>query len=424
MDKHVNFQTAQPSILPESYTSLLEDIKIRIRQAQIRAALSVNQELIRLHWWLGSEIVRRQEHEKWGSQVIERLCKDLRSSFPNLKGFSRSNVFRMKAFYQTYEKVAQAARQLDLPPDYCLNIPWWHNVILIEKVKNLTEREWYARKTIEHGWSRTVLEMWIESELYQKHGKALNNFQRALPSPQSDLAEQTLKDPYCFDFLTLIDNAQEKEIEEGLITHLQKFLLELGNGFAYIGRQVPIRVANEDYRLDLLFYHIRLRCYFLIELKAVKFKPEFAGQMNFYLAAVDDIMRNPGDNPTIGLILCKGKDRLVVEYALRNNFSPIGVSNFETKLVEALPDSLKGTLPSVEEIEAEATFYNQQAKKCNLMEYKGYTGRIQYDDQAKLFHGEVVSGKDIITFQGKSVEELEHEFRASVDDYLACLASV
>lgn len=340
-------------VLPEGYPGLLENIKTRIQESQVKAAMAVNQELIKLHWWIGSEIVRRQEVEGWGGQVIERLCKDVQSCFPGLKGFSRSNVFRMKSFYLTYAKVAQAARQLEIPPDFCLNIPWWHNVILVEKVKNLDEREWYARRAVENGCSRSILKMWIETDLYHRQGKAPNNFQRSLPAPHSDLAEQIVKDPYCFDFLTLIDEAREKEIEDGLITHLQKFLLELGNGFAFVGRQVPLRVGTEDYYLDLLFYHIKLRCYFLIELKAVKFKPDFAGQINFYLAAIDDKMRQPGDNPTIGLILCKGKDNLIVEYALRNNSSPISVANFETQLAKALPDNLKASLPTVEEIEAE-----------------------------------------------------------------------
>lgn len=339
--------------LPESYPVLLENIKTRIRESQIKAAMSVNQELIKLHWWIGSEIVKRQEAEGWGSQVIERLCKDVQTSLPGLKGFSRSNVFYMKTFYASYAKVQQAVGQLEIPPDYCLSIPWGHNVILINKVKNLDEREWYARKAVENGCSRSVLEMWIETALYHRQGKAPNNFKKSLPSPHSDLAEQVIKDPYCFDFLTLVDEAHEKEIENGLMDHLQKFLLELGNGFAFVGRQVPLRVGTEDYYLDLLFYHIKLRCYFLIELKAVKFKPDFAGQINFYLAAIDDKMRQPGDNPTIGLILCKGKDNLIVEYALRNNSSPITVANFETQLAKALPDNLKGTLPTVEEIEAE-----------------------------------------------------------------------
>jgi len=346
-------ETSVTLSLPESYPALLENIKTRIRESQVKAAMAVNHELIKLHWWIGSEIVRRQEVEGWKAQIIDRLCKDIQSDFPGLKGFSRSNVFNMRLFYTSYTRIQQAVGFLEVPPDYCLNIPWGHNVILLNKVKDLIEREWYARRAIEHGCSRSVLEMWIETGLFHRQGKAPNNFHKALPSPHSDLAHQTIKDPYCFDFLTLIDDAREKEIEDGLMDHLQKFLLELGSGFAFVGRQVPLRVGTEDYYLDLLFYHIKLRCYFLIELKAVKFKPDFAGQVNFYLAAIDDKMRQPGDNPTIGLILCKGEDNLIVEYALRNNTSPISVANFETQLAKSLPDNLKGTLPTVEEIEAE-----------------------------------------------------------------------
>lgn len=354
--------SAKSLTLPKSYPLLLQDIKKRIRESQIKAALAVNQELLRLYWWIGREIVTRQTSEKWGSHVLDRLGKDLQADFPGLSGFSRSNLFRMRAFYIAYAKVAQPARQLDDPPSFCLNIPWWHNVILLERIKNLNEREWYARKVVEHGWSRNVLELWIESNLYDRQGKAPNNFQRTLPQPQSDLANQIVKDPYSFDFLTITNEAVEKEIEKGLMDHLQKFLLELGSGFAFVGRQVPIRVGDEDFYLDLLFYHIKLRCYFLIELKAGRFRPGDAGQVNFYLAAIDDKFRNPGDNPTIGLILCKSKNRVVVEYALRNNTSPIGVANFEAVIVESLPDNLKASLPTIEEIEAEAALYTQTVK--------------------------------------------------------------
>ena len=352
-------------ILPDSYFLLLQDIKTRIRESQIKAALAVNQELIRLHWWIGREISMRQAAEKWGSQVIDKLCKDLQSDFPGLRGFSRSNVFYMRTFYASYEIVQQAIGQLESPPKYCLSIPWGHNVSLLDKLKNLQEREWYARKVVENGWSRNVLELWIDSDLYHRQGKASNNFQKALPSVQSDLAEQLLKDPYSFDFMTIADEAREKEIEDGLMTHLQKFLLELGNGFAFVGRQVPIRVGDEDFYLDLLFYHIKLCCYFLIELKAGKFKPADAGQIDFYLAALDDKFRESGDNPAIGLILCKSKDRVVVEYALRNKNCPIGVANFEKELGESLPDHFKTSLPTIEEIEAEATLFTQ---KGNLLD--------------------------------------------------------
>jgi len=410
-------------ILPETYHVFLEDAKTRIRQSQIKAALSVNQELIKLHWWIGREIVKKQEIEGWKSQIIDRLCKDIQSEFPGLKGFSRSNVFYMRTFYISYARVQQAVGLLDIPPDFCLGIPWGHNVILIDKIKNLSEREWYARAAIEHGWSRSMLELWIESKLYQRKGKAPNNFQRALPSPQSDLAEQTLRDPYNFDFMTIIKAAQEKEIENGLMLHIQKFLLELGAGFAFVGRQVPLRIGDDDFYLDLLFYHVKLRCYFVIELKAVPFKPEFTGQMNFYLAVVDDKMRNPGDNPTIGLILCKSKNTVTVKYALEGVLSPIGVASYETALAESLPTDLKASLPTIEEIEAEASFYAKKTslagKKFNQMHYKDFIGQIAYDDEAKIFHGEVIGLTDVIKFQGKSIEELETAFKTSVEDYLS-----
>jgi len=384
--------------------------------------MAVNQELIKLHWWLGREIVLRQETEKWGSQAIERFCKDLQSHCPGLKGFSRANVFYMRSFYLTYEIVQRPIGQLETPPSFCLNIPWGHNISLIQKVKTLQEREWHARAAIEHGWSRPVLELWIESGLYQRKGKALNNFQKALPAPQSDLAEQTLRDPYNFDFISILKEAREKEIEDGLMIHIQKFLLELGHGFSFVGRQVPLRVGEDDFYLDLLFYHIKLRCYFVIELKAVPFRPEFTGQMNFYLAVMDDKMRNPGDNPTIGLILCKSKNTVTVKYALEGVLSPIGVASYETALAESLPTDLKASLPTIEEIEAEAALYEKKSnllgKKLNQMQYQDYIGEIAYDDEAKIFHGEVIGLKDIITFQGKSIEELEESFKASIEDYL------
>jgi predicted nuclease of restriction endonuclease-like (RecB) superfamily len=362
----MNPKAASPVSLPESYVLVLNDIKSRIRESQLKAALAVNQELIKLYWGIGREISVRQSSEKWGSQVLERLCKDLQSDFPGISGFSRSNLFRMRAFYLAYEIVAQPARQLDTPPEFCLKLPWWHNVILVEQVKNLVEREWYARQAVANGWSRNVLEMWIDSNLYHRQGKAPNNFQKALPSAQSDLAEQIVKDPYSFGFMPVAQEAQEREIETGLMNHLQQFLLELGNGFAFVGRQVPIRIGDEDFYLDLLFYHIKLRCYFLIELKAGKFKPADAGQIDFYLAALDDKFRQPGDNPAIGLILCRSKDRVIVEYALRNKNCPIGVAAFKTELVESLPENFKDSLPSVEEIEAEAAFYAQKTEQIKL----------------------------------------------------------
>ena len=408
--------------LPENYPVFLKDIKNRIQQSQIKAAISVNQELIKLHWWIGSEIVKKQEAEGWKAQVIDRLCKDIQSEFPGLKGFSRSNVFYMRTFYISYVRVQQAVGLLEIPPQYCLNIPWGHNVILLNKVKDLIEREWYAKATIEHGWSRSMLELWIESNLYQRQSKAPNNFQKTLPSPQSDLAEQVLKDPYNLDFIAVLNNAREKEIENSLMIHMQKFLLELGHGFAFVGRQVPLRVGGENYLIDLLFYHIKLKSYFILELKAVSFRPEFVGQLNFYLSVVDDKMRGPGDNPSIGLILCRNKNEVTVKYALDRVISPIGVAGYETALAESIPEDLSPSLPTIEEIETETILYTERMKlqdrKSNQMKYKDYIGVIEYEDEKKIFLGKVIDINEALTFQGRSIEELEAAFKDSVEEHL------
>ncbi|MBA1343378.1 MAG: hypothetical protein C5S52_07260 [ANME-2 cluster archaeon] len=277
----------------------------------------------------------------------------------------------MRAFYLAYTKgtenlaqaaresptreLAQLAREMDGVnlPQPLTDIPWFHNVIIIEKVKDPVQRIWYAHKTIEHGWSRAVLTVQIESGLYERHGKAVTNFDRTLPPPQSDLARQAVKDPYVFDFLTLADDARERELEGDLLNHIQEFLLELGVGFAFVGRQVHIGIGDQDFYIDLLFYHLRLRCFVVIELKMKEFKPEYAGKMNFYLSAVDDRMRHIDDQPSIGMILCKTHNRIVVEYALRDVIKPVGVAEWTTRLTTALPGDLKGSLPTIPEIEAE-----------------------------------------------------------------------
>jgi predicted nuclease of restriction endonuclease-like (RecB) superfamily len=356
--------------LPPDYADLLELLKGRVRQAQTQAMLSVNRELIRLYWEIGREIVQRQDQAGWGRSVVERLADDIQRSFPGMGGFSRTNVFRMRAFYLGYrseivpqpvgqtsrrKKVPQAVGQTTeaAPPEPMANLPWGHNVLLIERVKDHAERLWYAAKALEHGWSRAVLTMQIDAGLFGRQGKAVTNFSTRLPPPQSDLAQQSLKDPYLFDFMTLHEEAVERDLETGLIGHIQKFLLELGAGFAFVGRQVPIAVGDDDFYLDLLFYHLKLRCFVVIDLKMKKFTPEDAGKMNFYLSAVDSQMKHESDSPTIGLILCKTRDRVTAEYALRDIAKPIGVAEWQTKLVQSLPDPLKGSLPSIEEIEAE-----------------------------------------------------------------------
>jgi len=359
------------SALPVGYANLLADLKARVRAAQLRAVVSVNRELILLYWDIGRIIVEAQTTKGYGKQVVERLADDLHEAFPKMDGFSPRNVWRMRAFYLAWTEGSQKHRQpvgnLDskiLPqlvaeldghnlPQPVADIPWGHNVLLLEKIPNPILRLWYAHKVIEHGWSRAVLTHHIETQLHKREGKAVTNFQRTLPPPQSDLAEQTLKDPYNFDFLTLHSDAHERDLEQGLLDHIQKFLLELGVGFAFVGRQYHMEISGQDYYLDLLFYHLRLRCYVVIDLKMKAFEPEFAGKMNFYLSAVDDQLRHADDRPSIGLLLCKERDHVTVEYALRDLKKPIGVAQWQTKLVESLPRNLKGSLPTVAEIEAE-----------------------------------------------------------------------
>jgi predicted nuclease of restriction endonuclease-like (RecB) superfamily len=357
--------------LPTGYAHLLTDLKDRVRAAQLRAAVSVNRELILLYWDIGKTIVGAQKTKGYGKQVVERLAQDLRRAFPKMDGFSTRNVWRMRAFYLAWTEESQKRRrpvgnlgsnilpqlvaELDGQnlPQAVAEIPRGHNVWLLEKVPNPVLRLWYARKAFQHGWSRAVLTHHIETHLHKREGKAVTNFQRTLPPPQSDLAEQTLKDPYNFDFLMLRGDAHERDLEQRLLDHIQKFLLELGVGFAFVGRQYHLEISGQDYYLDLLFYHLRLRSYVVIDLKMKAFEPEFAGKMNFYLSAVDDQLRHAEDRPSIGLLLCKERDHLTVEYALRGLKKPIGVAQWQTKLVESLPRNLQGSLPTVAEIEAE-----------------------------------------------------------------------
>jgi len=332
--------------LPSGYGELLEELKARIRAAQIRAAVGVNRELVFLYWQIGREILNRQQQEGWGARVIDRLSADLRREFPEMSGFSARNLKYMRAFAEAYPEEA-IVQQL------VAQLPWGHNVRILDAVKTPPAREFYLRQAIQHGWSRSVLVHHIESRLFERQGQALTNFDRTLPAPQSDLAREMLKDPYNFDFLSLGPEALERDLEQGLIDHIQRFLLELGVGFAFVGRQYPLDVSGESFYLDLLFYHLKLRCFVVIDLKIGSFRPEDAGKMNFYLSAVDDLLRHTEDRPSIGLVLCKTKKRLIVEYALRDLSKPIGVSSYELKLVEALPIELQGRLPTIEELEKE-----------------------------------------------------------------------
>lgn len=339
----------------DKYISLLKEIKTQIKTARIKAALSVNQELVLLYWNIGRQIAERQEQEGWGSGFIEKLAKDLQNAFPGIKGFSRTNIFLMRQFFLTCQKIQQAVGQLGNPaiPPELLNIPWGHNIVLLSKIDSPEATIWYAQKTIHQGWSRGALKDAIKGTFYERSGKSISNFPQRLPAPQSELVQETIKNPYNFDFLALSQGYREEELELGLINHIEKFLIELGEGFALVGRQYPIEVSNKSYHLDLLFYHLKLRCFCVIELKATEFKPAHAGQLNFYLSAVDSILKQPQDNPTIGMLLCKTKDKLIVEYALRDIEKPIGVAEYETKILESLPEDFKGKLPSVEEIEEE-----------------------------------------------------------------------
>lgn len=361
------------------YGALLGNIKQRVQLGQTRAVASANRQMLEMYWDVGQLIHERQTVEGWGAGVIARLSSDLHSELPEVKGFSERNLKRMIRFHLEYPALApivpQAVAQLadegpaanvpqavarladgsdpvevDLLPA-ALTLPWGHNFVLIERVKHRPTRLWYMQQSLAHGWSRNVLTLMIKSDAHARQGAAITNFEAQLPAPQSDLAQQALKDPYVFDFLTLERPFRERELETGLVAHLERFLLELGTGFAFVGRQHHIALGDDDFYLDLLFYHYKLRCFVVIELKAGAFKADYAGKMNLYLNLVDDTMRHPDDRPTIGLILCQDKKKLLAEYALRGVDTPIGVSEYE--LTRALPESLESSLPSIEDIEAE-----------------------------------------------------------------------
>ncbi len=329
---------------PDGYADWLADLKGRIGAAQQRATLSVNRELVLLYWQIGRDILARQAAQGWGARVIDRLARDLRTAFPEMKGFSPRNLKYMRAFAEAWPEQAMVQEVL-------AQLPWYHQLALLDKLPGPETRRWYAAQAIEHGWSRNVLVMHIESRLLERSGNAVTNFDQRLPTPHSDLARESLKDPYRFDFLGLTEQAQERDIEQALVRHVTEFLLELGAGFAYVGRQVLLEVGDEDFFLDLLFYHLKLRCYVVIELKAGKFKPEHLGQLGFYLTAVDRQVKDEHDNPSIGLLLCKSKNKVVAEYALGDKSQPMGIAEY--KLVESLPAELQTSLPSIEQIERE-----------------------------------------------------------------------
>jgi predicted nuclease of restriction endonuclease-like (RecB) superfamily len=367
----------QIDISNQEYIKWFSDIKSKIQQRQIKAAIKVNTELLDLYWDLGQTIVEKQSHAKWGDGIISRLSKDLMREFPEMKGFSKRNLETIRKWYLFYNQEDIIAQQLvaqlkNNEPDKDVKlskgqllksikhaitqIPWGHNIVIITKCKLFLEAIFYVQKTMQHSWSRSVLVHQIESKLYLREGQTVNNFKQTLPKPQSDLATQTLKDPYIFDFLSLTNDHTEKDLEDALIEHITKFLLELGAGFAFVGRQFLIQVGKKDFYLDLLFYHIKLHCYVVVELKVKEFQPEYAGKLNFYLTAVDRQLRTELDQPTIGILICKTKDKVVAEYALSDINKPIGVSEY--KLSESIPENFKGNLPTINDIEKEIELYD------------------------------------------------------------------
>ena len=341
-------------VVTDEYKAWIEDIKSRIKQSQIKAAVKVNYELLDLYWDLGRDIAAKQKDAKWGDAFLATMSKDLQKTFPNMAGFSVQNLKSIRYWYRFYnaeENGLQAVSQMELIEKMVKSIPWGHNQRIMYKCKSIEEALFYVQKTMDNGWSRNVLEHQIDGGLYGRQGKAVTNFQLKLPEPQSDLAEQTLKNPYNFDFLTLREEYDEKELEDALVNQITQFLLELGTGFSYLGRQVHIRVGESDFYMDLLFYHVRLHCYVVVELKTEKFKPEFAGKLNFYVTAVNKQMKSEQDNPTIGILICKDKDDVVAEYSLDDVSQPIGIAEYE--LTKVLREEFKSSLPTVEEIENE-----------------------------------------------------------------------
>lgn len=326
------------------YKDVINGIKAQIKNSRQKALLAVNKELLMLYWSIGNIILNFQNEEGWGAKVIDNIAKDIKNEFPDQKGFSSRNLKYMRGFAEEYTDIQFVQEVL-------AQITWYHNITLIEKVKDIEKRVWYINETVENGWSRNILVHQIESGLFerQNNGIKTTNFIEKLQAPNNKLAVDILKDPYIFDFITMTEEMNERDIESQLVKKITKLLLELGSGFAFIGNQYKLQVAGDDYYLDLLFYNLRLRCYVVIELKTGKFKPEYAGKLNFYLSAVDDLLKTEVDNPSIGIILCKEKNRLVAEYSLKDMTKPIGVSEY--KLLEMIPEELKGTLPTIEEME-------------------------------------------------------------------------
>jgi len=352
MDLSKRYWGYSMEIITQEYKQFLSDIKSKIQSAQLKAYVKVNEEMLKLYWDLGEMIISKQKESSWGDKILENISKDLKKEFPNLQGFSVRNIHYMKKwvlFYSSTQKsieliVQQAVAQI-------FQIPWGHNIHIITKSKNIDEALFYVSQTIENNYSRTQLVEQMKKELYLRSGKAITNFKNLLPKTQYDLANEITKDPYIFDFLAMRESYDEKELEEALIQNMTKFLLELGSGFAFVGQQYKITVDKNDFKIDLLFYHTKLHCFVVVELKITEFKPEYAGKLNFYISAIDTEVKSEFDNQTIGILICKSKSDTIVEYALRNVNTPIGISGYE--LTEILPKEYQSSLPTIEQIEAE-----------------------------------------------------------------------
>lgn len=338
----------ETSIIQSDYKNWLSELKSQIKRSQIKAAVAVNSELIQLYWNIGKQIIEKQKDAQWGDGLINQLSKDLLQEFPHIRGFSAKNLRSCRQFYLYYNQEDIIWKQVvSKLPDVLFSVPWGHHIIIMNKAKDIHEALFYCTKTVENGWSRAILEYQIETNLAGRQGKAIHNFDSTLPAIQSELAGELLKDPYHFDFLSLSQQAIERDLEDGLTQHLSRFLLELGKGFAYMGRQYPIRVGSKEYRTDLLFYHTKLKCYIVIELKLKDFEPEFVGKLNFYISAINEFVKDETDKPTIGILLCKDKDNFEVEFALRDIHKPIGVSSFTYK---ELPEEIRLALPEIKEL--------------------------------------------------------------------------
>jgi predicted nuclease of restriction endonuclease-like (RecB) superfamily len=325
------------------FVKWISELKAKIHSARNKLAFSINSQILELYWEIGKEMAEKQQNSDWGSGFIEQTATELKHEFPEMKGFSRRNLYAILQWYKFYSSKYQFV------PHGVAQIPWGHNRLIIAKVKNLDDAEFYCNATVKNAWDRDTLEIQIENNYHLKIRNSIHNFEETLPAKQSELASQALKDPYNFDFLGLENDALEKAIEDELTKHITKFLLELGKGFAFLGRQYKIEIGDTDHFLDMLFYHVDLRCYIVIELKAGKFYPEYAGKLNYYLSAVDSLLRRAGDNPAIGIILCKKKNKIDVEYALRDIHKPMGISEY--RLTDAIPDEIKAKMPSIEELE-------------------------------------------------------------------------